>query len=136
MKVNEAKYRSPKWLRNFVDYEINTGEDIKGEPSKKEMKRQFDKRQKAREEAEEARKEQQAREDVRKQREAKQREQDQIEREINTLYQSMIKDFSSSPYGDKIRTPKISGVIHFIYTFEGGEIIKFYDNGRTTLVKG
>ena len=57
--INEAKYRSPKWLRNFVDYEINTGEDIKGEPSKKraaklekekqaELKRQADEREKQR----------------------------------------------------------------------------------------
>lgn len=36
--MNEAVYRSPKWLRNFVDYEINTGEDIKGQPSKKRQK--------------------------------------------------------------------------------------------------
>lgn len=35
MKLNEAKYRSPEWLRNFVDFEVNTGEDIKGEPSKR-----------------------------------------------------------------------------------------------------
>jgi len=38
MKYNEAIYRSPKWLRNFVDYEINTGKDIKGEPSLKRKK--------------------------------------------------------------------------------------------------
>lgn len=39
MKYNEAIYRSPKWLRNFVDYEINTGDDIKGQPSKRKLKR-------------------------------------------------------------------------------------------------
>ena len=38
MKHNEAIYRSPKWLRNFVDYEINTGDDIKGAPSKRKLK--------------------------------------------------------------------------------------------------
>ena len=39
MLLNEAIYRSPKFLRNFLDFEINTGSDIKGEPSKKELKR-------------------------------------------------------------------------------------------------
>lgn len=34
-KVNEAVYRSPKWMRNFMDFEINTGKDIKGEPNAK-----------------------------------------------------------------------------------------------------
>lgn len=31
--TNESVIRSPKWMRNFLDFEINTGEDIKGEPS-------------------------------------------------------------------------------------------------------
>lgn len=31
--MNEAVLRSPKWMRNFLDFEINTGKDIKGEPS-------------------------------------------------------------------------------------------------------
>ena len=131
--INEAKYRSPKWLRNFVDYEINTGEDIKGEPSKKraaklekekqaELKRQADERQKSRERQEQARRDQQAREDVRR----KQEEQDQIERELNTLYRSMISDFSANPYSDKIVTPKINGELACYYTFENGKVIKFY----------
>ena len=37
--INEGIYRSPKWLRNFLDYEISTGEDIKGEPSIKMKKK-------------------------------------------------------------------------------------------------
>lgn len=49
--MNEAIVRSPKFLRNFVDFEINTGRDIKGEPSEKEKKRRifelWDKRWKA-----------------------------------------------------------------------------------------
>jgi len=36
--VNEGVYRSPKRLRNFADFEINTGRDIKGEPSLKVKK--------------------------------------------------------------------------------------------------
>lgn len=37
--LNESTYRSPKFLRNFFDFEINTGDDIKGEPSKKQIKK-------------------------------------------------------------------------------------------------
>lgn len=37
--INESTYRSPKFLRNFIDFEINTGSDIKGEPSKKQLKK-------------------------------------------------------------------------------------------------
>ncbi len=33
--LNEGVYRSPKWLRNFLDFEVSTGQDIKGEPSKR-----------------------------------------------------------------------------------------------------
>jgi len=39
MKANEGVTRSPKWLRNFIDFEINTGEDIKGEPSQRRKKK-------------------------------------------------------------------------------------------------
>jgi len=41
--INEAVFRSPKWLRDFVDFEVNTGEDIKGEPSKSELERRRNK---------------------------------------------------------------------------------------------
>jgi len=37
--MNEGVIRSPKWMRNFVDFEVNTGDDIKGEPSKKKQKK-------------------------------------------------------------------------------------------------
>lgn len=36
--MNESVYRSPKWLRNFVDFELHTGEDIKGNVSKHEVR--------------------------------------------------------------------------------------------------
>jgi hypothetical protein len=42
--MNESIYRSPKWLRNFLDFEINTGGDIKGEPSKKDILKAWDQR--------------------------------------------------------------------------------------------
>lgn len=135
MLNEEAKYRSPKWLRNFIDYEVNTGEDIKGEPSKKraeklekervaELKIQRELRQKERDKAEAIRRDQQAREDVRRKRER----QEQIEREINTLYLSMISDFTNARYSDKIRTPTVNGEIAFHYTFENGKIIKIEGN--------
>ena len=33
--LNEGVYRSPKWLRKFMDFEVSTGDDIKGKKSKK-----------------------------------------------------------------------------------------------------
>lgn len=42
--LKEAVYRSPKWMRNFLDFEVNTGQDIKGEPSKKRLLKEWDKR--------------------------------------------------------------------------------------------
>ena len=38
--LNEGIFRSPKWLRNFVDFEINTGKDIKGEQSERSKERE------------------------------------------------------------------------------------------------
>jgi hypothetical protein len=135
MKLNEAKYRSPEWLRNFVDFEVNTGEDIKGEPSKRkaaalekervaELKRQMDQREKDRKKADDIRREQQARADVRREKER----QEQIERELNTIYNSLISDFQSAPYSDKIKTPTVNGQNAFHYTFENGKVIKVEDN--------
>jgi hypothetical protein len=42
--LKEAVYRSPKWMRNFLDFEVNTGQDIKGEPSKKAILKEWDMR--------------------------------------------------------------------------------------------
>jgi hypothetical protein len=54
MKLNEAKFRSPKWLRNYVDFEVNTGDDISGEPSKRKADKLEKERQaKLKKEAEE-----------------------------------------------------------------------------------
>ena len=152
MKLNEAKYRSPEWLRNFVDFEVNTGEDIKGEPSKRkaaklEKEKQESIRKAAEEKAEADRKlkwqqeraeadkrEQQARYDSwRQQADAKadaKRKQDRIEAEINTLYRSMISDFSSARYSDKITTPQRNGKTAFYYTFENGKIMRMYKNAN------
>lgn len=37
--MNESIFRSPKWLRNFIDFEVNTGGDIKGEPSESQKRK-------------------------------------------------------------------------------------------------
>lgn len=49
--MNESKIRSPKWLRNFMDFEINTGEDITGEPSER-MKKKLEERERIKKEEE------------------------------------------------------------------------------------
>jgi hypothetical protein len=135
MKLNEAKYRSPKWLRNYVDFEVNTGDDIKGEPSKRKAAKLEKERQdklkaerlkkQAEEEKERAR---QAMYDEWKKEAKKKSEQDQIERELNTLYQSMISDFSANRYSDKISTPQRNGKTACYYTFENGKVLKIYKN--------
>jgi hypothetical protein len=137
MKLNEAKFRSPKWLRNFVDFEVNTGDDISGAPSKRKaaklekekqdkLRAEAKKRAEAREKAEKDRKEQQDRYNAwRKQ--ADERElQEKIERELNTLYRSIISDFTSARYSDKISTPQRNGKTAFYYTFENGKVIRMY----------
>jgi hypothetical protein len=135
MKLNEAKFRSPKWLRNYVDFEVNTGDDIKGEPSKRKAAKLEKERQdklkaerikkQAEEEKERAR---QAMYDEWKKEAKKKAEQDQIERELNTLYQSMISDFSANRYSDKISTPQRNGKTACYYTFENGKVLKIYKN--------
>jgi hypothetical protein len=45
-RVNEAKFRSPKWLRNYLDFEVNTGDDITGQPSERRMKADAEKAKK------------------------------------------------------------------------------------------
>lgn len=137
MKFNEAKYRSPEWLRNFVDFEVNTGEDIKGEPSKRKaaklekekqdkLRAEAKKRAEAREKAEKERKEQQDRYNAWRKQADEKEEQDRIERDLNTLYRSIITDFSSARYSDKISTPQRNGKTAFYYTFENGKVMRMY----------
>lgn len=42
------KFRSPKWLRNIIDFEISTGKDINGIPSNRAIRRAVRKREKER----------------------------------------------------------------------------------------
>jgi len=58
--MNESILRSPKWLRNIADFEINTGDDIKGKPSKK-MQKKIDAENLRKEEEDKARKKEQDR---------------------------------------------------------------------------
>lgn len=139
MKLNEAKFRSPEWLRNFVDFEVNTGDDISGEPSKRKaakiekekqdkLRAEAKKRADTREKAEQEKKEQQDRYNAwRKQADEKEK-QERIERELNTLYRSIITDFSSNRYSDKITTPQRNGKTAFYYTFENGKVMRMYKN--------
>jgi hypothetical protein len=137
MKLNEAKFRSPEWLRNFVDFEVNTGEDIKGEPSKRKaaklekekqdkLRAEAKKRAEAKEKAEKERKEQEDRYKAWRKQADEKEEQDKIERDLNTLYRSIITDFSSARYSDKISTPQRNGKTAFYYTFENGKVIRMY----------
>jgi hypothetical protein len=135
MKLNEAKFRSPKWLRNYVDFEVNTGDDISGEPSKRKAAK-LEKEKQDKLKAERLKKQAEAEKERARQamydewkREAKKKgEQDQIERELNTLYQSIISDFSANRYSDKISTPQRNGKTACYYTFENGKVIKIYKN--------
>lgn len=139
-KLSEAVYRSPKWLQRFADFEFRTGEDIKGEPSEKQ-KEKIRKQQ----EQEKVEREERERQDMiekelrerrfkdkiardqwereRREREAKQKkadEQEKIERELNDLFNRIVRDFQNNPWSDKFDTPTVGGKTTFKYKFENG----------------
>lgn len=142
MKLNESVIRSPKWLRNFIDYEINTGEDIKGEPSKRRAAELEKERKKILDDAEKERidkinKEtlEKARAKLKQEREKKDQERayaewakkkriEDIKLELDKIYSDLIKDFSNNPYNDKYKTPTVNGKTTFHYTFENGKVLK------------
>lgn len=134
-RINEAKFRSPKWLRNYLDFELNTGDDISGEPSKRkaaklEKERQEKEKQERLKKEAEAEKERtrQAMHDLWEKEAKRKAEQEQIERELNTLYRSMISDFNTNRYSDKIETPQRNGQTACYYKFENGKVLKIYKN--------
>ena len=55
-KLNEAQFRSPKWLRKYLDFEVTTGKDVS--PEAKAKRKQI--------EDEEFRKEQEEKERIKK----------------------------------------------------------------------
>lgn len=120
MKLNEGKFRSPKWLRNYVDFEVNTGDDISGEPSKRKTAK-IEKEKQEKEYAENI--------------EKLKRKRQKIEKELNRIYYSLISDFSDNPYSDKTETPIINGKIVFKYTFEDKKIIKLYKKDNKTFLE-
>ncbi len=187
--LNEGVFRSPKWMRNFLDFEVNTGQDIKGEPSKRKILKQWDARWEecdksdfkefygqvikgqrwtsyispseleeikkkirgdmsiwdkfdewlpghliAKKEAEERwkkREKERAEKEAKErweayQKEAKEKEeqektQKRLAKELDDLFDALVKDFSSNPYSDKYSTPKRNGNVCFDYRFENGD---------------
>jgi len=100
VKTNETVLRSPKWMRNFADFEIATGKDIKGEPSVK-MKAKLAKEKAEKEEAERLAKEEREKKEreeffARRKREKeaaeerKKAEKEREEIEFNALFSTVI----------------------------------------------
>jgi len=87
--MNEAVLRSPKWLRNIADFEINTGNDIKGAPSKRKQ-RKLDKEEERRKEEERLRKE--IEEDEREEEEQRERirEKEKEDKEFHNYFQLVM----------------------------------------------
>lgn len=123
-RLFEGVYRSPKWLQRFADFELRTGKDIKGEPSEKQkekIRKQQEEERKARAESERQRR-------MKEEEEKKKRESQQVERELDELFNNMVRDFSSYPYDDKYETPRVSGRVTFEYKFENGSTFEMDEN--------
>jgi hypothetical protein len=101
-RIYESVYRSPKWMQRFADFELRTGEDIKGEPSEKEKKRIEE--------------------------ENKKKEQQRIENELLELINKIVDDFNKNPWNDKYSTPIINGITTFKYRFENGHSFEMNDD--------
>jgi len=102
--MNEAVHRSPKWLRSFLDFEINTGDDIKGKSPINQK---------------------QVVEDGKRMSKDKQR---RIRESIRALRESISLDWDKAPYFDKINYPKRNGVTCIVYKFENGDSIDLENN--------
>ncbi len=109
-KANEAIYRSPKWMRNFLDYEVATGKDIKGEPSlrakEKMAKEKAEKEKREREErAERQRREAEEREERRKEEEERQKQefQDTWNAVVQFIYRNYRECYLSIPERNYIK---------------------------------
>ena len=195
-KINEAQFRSPKWFRKYLDFEVTTGKDVspeakdkrkliedeefKKEQQEKESLKKFNndwgkiisddylrpylraflkskgifetsfidiregllqkkyyticdefslwfKGEKEREEEErmKRRRKEQAERDAELD---KKRQQENIERELNNLYNSIIRDFTTNRYNDKYETKSVKGKITFYYRFENGDKFEMCDN--------
>jgi hypothetical protein len=157
--MNEGVIRSPKWLRNFVDFEVNTGDDIKGNPSKSRLRRDQIKKWEDRwskvdrEELRSFTKEKfqiKSLEKVKKKffaddnfwdlydewidkKRKKKEEQDRLIKELDNLYKKILLDYEAYPYRDKISVENSS----FRYRFEDGTIFTLYmDNSNKLNYRG
>ena len=102
--INEAKIRSPKWLRNFVDFEISTGDDIDDKKKERLEKERLEKEQE------------------------RKREQKRLSNEIISIHNKVVSDWNSAKYNDKISTYRVSGKVVVEYKFENGSKLKFGTN--------
>ena len=113
--MNESVIRSPKWLRNFVDFEVNTGEDIKGEPSKRKQKKieaeketkrkQKEKEQEKRRQEEKRQKKEEERRQEEKRRQEKEYEKEERSKEFDKLFPLIINYIYSNYKDCKISIP-------------------------------
>ena len=108
--MNEAVLRSPKWLRNIADFEINTGDDIKGSPSKRKQKK-LDEEEERRKEEERLRKERE--EDEREEEEQRNRirEKEKEDEEFKDYFKLVMAYIRKNYKLCKISVPKNDFII-------------------------
>jgi hypothetical protein len=133
-KLNEAQFRSPKWLRKYLDFEVTTGKDVSPEAKAKRKQiedEEFRKEQEEKEREEEERLRKVRKEQAEKEAERKRKQaQPDIERELDDLYNRVLYDFYTYRFSDKYMVNDISGVSTFIYTFEKGDKFTVGNDGK------
>lgn len=149
--INESTFRSPKWMRKFMDFELKTGKDIKGDEKEKQKdsskkEEEIEQERKKREERErwnehiknkdrERRERQEREERERQERYSKQNNQERLAKEVNDIYLRFLKETLRYNFKDKYRTDTQKQTTVFTFTFENNDVIKLYIyNGEKTLV--
>jgi FtsZ-interacting cell division protein YlmF len=120
--MNEAVLRSPKWLRNFVDFEVSTGEDIKGEPSKK-MKQKEEERKKIEAEERERREKEERERREKEEKEKAETRKNEKEQEFDDLLKEIVTYIYSNYTKCNVNVPK-----HNFLTIEKDRLT--YDNKK------
>jgi hypothetical protein len=157
--VNEAVYKSPKWLKKYFDFEVHTGEDIKGKISKKEIRNEWGKKWK---EIDTTKFIEFYREVIDKnvyksdlpkiknkwvgdfelwekydiwlsKKKVEESRYAELKKDLDNLFQRIIDDFTNNPYDDKYRTYKNSNSndVTFHYRFENNDIVEICGNKIT-----
>lgn len=152
--MNEAVYRSPSWLKKYLDFEIHTGDDISGKTSEREIRKKWEKRWREIDEDDfkdfykEVFGKHIYRSDLSniksdwignfelwdkydiwlKAKRDKESKQEEIKRDLDNLFQRLINDFSSNPWEDKYRATSNGGEVTFYYTFEDGDKFEMTDD--------